>query len=106
MKKEEVLEMSRNENKKKDIYEIEVETEACKIAVLCMLVLISVYYCYEIFTGKGQNYTLYSLISIYCAVVYGYKAIKLEKRKGLYIFCSIVWSFMTIVLILEYFKVI
>lgn len=106
MKKEDVLEMSRSENKKRDMYEIEVETRACKIAVLCMLVLITVYYCYEIFIGKGQNYTLYSLISLYCAVVYGYKAIKLEKRKGLYIFCSITWAFMTIAIILEYFKVI
>ena len=33
MKKEEILEMSRKENKQKDVYEIEVESKACKIAL-------------------------------------------------------------------------
>lgn len=106
MKKEEILAMSRKENKNKDIYEIEVENKGCKIAALAMLILITVYYCYEIFTGKGQNYTLYSLVSIYCTVAYGYRSIKLEKRRGLYAFCTIIWGLMTIALILEYFKVI
>ena len=106
MKKEEILEMSRKENKNKDVYEIEVENKGCKIAALSMLILISIYYCYEIISGQGQNYTLYSLISIYCTILYGYKAIKLEKRRKLHILCSVLWGFVTIMLILEYFKVI
>ncbi len=106
MKKEEILAMSRKENKNKDIYEIEVENKGCKIAVICMLILICIYYCYEIITGKGQNYTLYSLISIYCTILYGYKAIKLEKRRKLHTFCAVLWGLMTIILILQYFKVI
>lgn len=106
MKKEEILEMSRKENKKKDIYEIEIETKGCKIAVLAMLILTSIYYCYEIFTSKGQNYSLYSIIAIYCTVLYGYKAIKLEKRKPLHITCSILWGLVTIITILTYFGVI
>ena len=106
MKKEEILAMSRKENKKKDVYEIEVENKGCKIAVLCMLFLITFYYCYEIIIGKGQNYTLYSLLAIYCTIIYGYKAIKLEKRRKLHILCTVLWGFMTITLILEYFKVI
>ena len=106
MKKEEILEKSRKENKKKDVYKIEVESKGCKIAVLCMVILISFYYCYEIITEKGQNYTLYSLISLYCTVLYGYKGLKLEKRRKLYIFCSVTWGFVTIMLILKYFQVI
>lgn len=106
MKKEEILEMSRKENKNKDIHEIEVETKGCKIAAIAMILLTTVYYCYEIFTAKGQNITLYSLVTIYCAVMYGYKGIKIEKNKMFNIICSIIWAVLTIVLILEYFKVI
>ncbi len=103
MKKEEILEMSKKENKKRDLYEIKVETTGCKIAVLVMLVLATIYYCYEIFSGKGQNYSMYSIIASYCTVLYGYKAIKLERRKSLYIICSVSWGFVTILTILSYF---
>lgn len=106
MKKEEILEMSRKENKNKDMHEIEVENRGSKIAAIAMLLLATVYYCYEIFTAKGQNITLYSLITIYCSVIYGYKGVKIEKNKMLNISCAIIWSILTVALILEYFKVI
>ena len=106
MKKEEILEMSRKENKNKDMHEIEVENNGCKIAAIAMLLLATVYYCYEIFTAQGENITLYSLITIYCAIIYGYKGIKIEKNKILNISSSIIWSILTILLVLEYFKVI
>ena len=106
MKKEEILEMSRKENKNKDVHEIEVETKGCKIAAIAMILLTTIYYCYEIFTAKGTNITLYSLVSIYCAVIYGYKGVKLEKKRMFNIVCCGIWSIVTILLILEYFKVI
>ena len=106
MKKEEILEMSRKENKNKDMHEIQIENNGCKIAAVSMLLLATIYYCYEIFTAKGQNITLYSLITIYCAVMYGYKGFKIEKNKMFNIICSIIWTIFTIVLVLEYFKVI
>ncbi len=106
MKKEEILEMSRKENKNKDMYEIQIENNGCKMAAIAMLILATIYYCYEIFTAKGQNITLYSLITIYCAVIYGYKGIKFEKNKMFNIICSIIWAILTIVLVLQYFKVI
>jgi hypothetical protein len=71
-----------------------------------MLILITVYYVFEIVTGKGSNPALYSVIAIFSAVLYGYKAIKVEKRRGLYIFTSVIWTIVTITLILEYFKVV
>ena len=105
MKKEEILEASKEENKKKDIYELEIERKGAIIAAVVMLILAAVYYCYEIISGKGTNPALYSIITIYCSVMYGYKAIKLERRRGLYAFTSIIWGILTITLILEYFKV-
>ena len=106
MKKEERLEASRKENKKKDIYEIEVETKGCKMAAFAMLILATIYFCYEIFAGIGTNNTLYSLIAIYCTVEYGYKAIKIEKNRKLNTFTSVIWGLVTLTIILEYFKVI
>lgn len=104
MKKEEVLEMSRKENKNKDMYEIEVENKGVKIAAILMLILATVYYCYEIFSGKGENYSFYSIIAIYCFSLYSYKAFKLEKRRILHVVCSFLWGIVTIVSIVAYFS--
>ena len=105
MKKEEILEKSRKDNKKKDIYEIEVESKASTYASIAMLLLACTYYGYEIFSGKGTNPAFYSIISIYCAIFYGYKSIKSEKYRKLNVFTSFIWGLLTILLVLSYFKV-
>ena len=105
MKKEEILEASKKENKKKDIYEMEVEKKGAVYAALAMLILAAVYFCYEIFSGKGTNPALYSILAIYCSVVYGYKGIKIEKARTLNIFTSLIWGALSILLILNYFGV-
>ncbi len=104
MKKEEILEKSKKENKNKDIYALEVETKAANIAGLAMLILAAIYFTYEILSGKGTNYALYSLIAIYDAIMYGYRAIKIKEHRGLNLFTSIIWSLLTILLVVEYFK--
>jgi len=104
MKKEEILEKSKKENKNKDIYALEVETKAANIAGLAMLILAAIYFTYEILSGKGTNYALYSLIAIYDAIMYGYRAIKIKQYRGLNLFTSIIWSLLTILLVVEYFK--
>ena len=106
MKKEEILEASKRENKKKDIYELEVERTGAVAAAISMVILSSIYYCYEIISAKGSNPALYSLITIYCTIIYGFKAVKVEKHRKLNIFTSIIWGLLTITLILNYFKVI
>ena len=105
MEKEEILEESRKENKKKDVFEIEVENKGCKFAALAMLILVTVYFVYEILSGKGSNPALYSAITIFSSVSYGYRAIKVKNRRGLYAFTAIIWGVLTITLVLEYFKV-
>ena len=77
MEKDKVLENSRLENKGKDIYAIQVEANACKIASLVMVLLAFVYYSYELFTGKGSNPAFYSLVTVFNAVMFGYRAIKI-----------------------------
>lgn len=106
MDKEKILENSRRENKGKDMYALEVENQASKIAVVVMLVMALVYYCYEIFTGKGSNPAFYSLISVFNCVLYGYKAAKMEQNRKLSIFTCLVWGILTLLLVLSYFGVI
>ena len=105
MEKEKILESSRNENKGKDMYALKVEADACKIAAVSMLLMAFVYYTYDIITGKGSNPAFYSLISVFNCVLYGYKAIKIEERRKLSIFISIIWGILTIMLFLSYFGV-
>ena len=105
MKKEEILEASKKDNKKKDIYELEVASKGATISAICMLILAFIYYCYEIFTGKGSNPALYSIIAIYNAVLFGYKAYNVEKGRKLNATTSIIWGLLTLMLILSYFKV-
>ena len=104
MKKEEILEKSRKDNKNKDMYAIEVENKGVKIAALSMLCLATFYYCYEIITDRGENYAAYSIVSLYCTILYGYKAAKLESRRSLHIFCAIAWGLVTILTLIGYFK--
>ena len=106
MKKEEILEKSRQENKKRDEYEIRVDNKATTYAALAMLILTSVFFIYEIVTGQGQNYSLYSILAIFNTFLYGYRGIKLEKNRKLNIFTSVIWGLLTIGLVLQYFKVI
>ncbi|MBQ3296089.1 MAG: hypothetical protein IJH00_06390 [Erysipelotrichaceae bacterium] len=106
MEKEKILENSRLENRGKDFYALQVEANACKIASIVMVLLAFVYYSYEMFTGKGSNPAFYSLITIFNAVMFGYRAIKIEEKRGLSIFASVVWTILTAILILRYFGVI
>ena len=104
MKKEEILEKSRKDNQKCDAYELEVENKATRLAGILMLVLATVYFVYEIMIGKGQNYAFNSLISLLSTVVYGYKAIKLEKCRILHVVCSVIWLLISIITIVQYFR--
>ena len=106
MKKEEILKKSRAENKNKDMYEIQVESKGATYAGLTMLILAATNYTYEIITGKGSNPALYSIITVYNTILYGYKAIKIKERRGLSITTSVVWGLLTLMLVVSNFKVI
>ena len=102
MKKEDILKASRVENKNKDFAVIEIENKAIKLAALGMLVLASVYYCLEIFIQGNNNYGWYSMLALYCAILYGYKGIK--RKNKFEIICMILWTAVAIPLIISYIK--
>ena len=105
MKKEEILEKSRKDNKNIDMYEQEVTIKAATWAAVTMLILAFIYFTYEIMSGKGTNYALYSLITIYNTILYGGKAIKIERCRKLNTSTAIIWGLLTVVLVLSYFNV-
>ena len=103
MKKEEILKKAKEENKNKDYASIAISNKGATIAGLVMIILAAVYFAYEIFTGKGTNYALYSLLAIYNTVLYGYQAIKTKEKRGLHTFTAVIWGLLTISLVLAYF---
>ena len=106
MKKEEILEKARKENKNKDYVTLQESYKGATYAAIAMVLLAFVYFTFEIITGKGMNYELYSLVCLYNAVLNGWLAIKVKESRKLRIASVIIWGLLTIMLILEYFKVI
>ena len=104
MNKEDVLKASREENNNKDFAEIEYENKAVKIAALGMIFLASIYFLLEIIINGKTNYGWYSIIALFCAVVYGYKGIKLRKKYS--IFISIIWLVLTTIYTIMQIKMI
>ena len=64
----------------KDKYEIEIEAKGANYAGITMLLLAFIYYSFEIFSGRGSN--------------------------PANIFTSVVWGLLTIMLVLDYFRII
>ena len=106
MKKEEILEASRKENEKKDPYVLEVQSKAGGIASAAMLILAFIYLICELHNTGEWNSAIYSIIAIYYTSFWSYRAYKIEKDRGKFAFAGIVWGILTILLVLDYFKVI
>lgn len=100
MEKEEILNMSKEENKKKDYYELELDTKATKLGAILMLFLTLIFFALEIFITGKTNYGLYGLIAIFNAGTYSYKAIKTKTK--LSIFTAILWTLFTCICIYGY----
>ena len=71
-----------------------------------MIVLAFFYLIIERFKTHSFNPAIYSIITLFNTIVYGYTAIKLDKNKKVNTITAIIWGIFTILLILDYFKVI
>lgn len=100
MKKDEILEMSRKENKKKDLQEMELENKACVFIAIAIAIMSLVFYALEIAIKGTANYGWYSFICLYNAIMFGYKGIKLKRKVD--IFAGIIWLLLTIASIYFY----
>ena len=83
MNKEEILKMSRAENKNKDVYEQEVLKQASTSAVIVMLVLATVFFAAQIFVGGGTNWGLWALVFSANMATFWVKYIRLRRKHEL-----------------------
>lgn len=100
MNKEEILNASRNENQDKDLAKIAVESKGVKFAMLGTLILTTIYYVLEIVVKGVTNYGWYSIIGLFCTLMYGYRAIKLKNTFDIVV--SVVWLLATASFIYTY----
>ena len=101
MNKESILEMSRKENKNRDLVCKDEELSASAIAWISMAVLSLVFYIAQIYWYGNLNWGFFAIIACYNAVMHIVKGIKTSKK--LIIFTGVIWLIMTVLLSVAYF---
>lgn len=81
MNKNEILEKSRNENKKTDPYEMEVIRKGNEYGMAAGYVLCAILFIAQYLTGTGLNYGLFTMLLTVNAVSALYNALKLKEKK-------------------------
>ena len=80
MNKDEILAKSRAENKNRDVYEQEIIKQASKSAVLAQMILATIFFVAQIFTGQGTNWGLWAIVLSANMMVNWVKYKKLHRR--------------------------
>ncbi len=88
------------EKKKVTKEEIEAEKFGGVVAAIGMIILSFIYFVLGIVIQGETNYGWYSIIALYCTLVFGYKGFKLKKK--LDIVTAIIWLLMFIITTIGY----
>ena len=96
MKKEEILEKSRAENKKKDIYQLEIEATATQVGGAIAIVITVIIFLTEWIISGLTNFGFYIVIAAFNGGCYTYQAIKRADKKFFYYFTGITWLIVAI----------
>ncbi len=102
MNKDQILEMSRQENKNKDLVEKSVENKAAVASAIAMIFLSLVFYAAEIVLQGRQNFGFFAMIALYNAIMFMTKGIKNKQKMSL--IAGIIWIVTTIVFIVIHFN--
>ena len=98
MNKEEILAKSRQENKNRDIAEIENGKSASKFAVITSAIFAGVLFILEaVITGHNNN-SLWAMLAFMNCMMCGYKAFRLGNVKMRP--AAILWGFCTIIVLI------
>lgn len=97
MNKEEILAKSRQENKEKDLYELEVKNNASRIASIASLIICAVLYAAEIMICGNRNYGLWTIIAAFIAGTFLYTGIKFKNKKKIAI--GVLWTVVAVIAI-------
>lgn len=96
MNKDDILAKSRKENKDKDLYAAEVNTNAATIGSITATVLATVFFVIQHILGDGWNLALYAIVVGIGATTFVTKAIFLKRK--LDIVLAVIFSLATLVL--------
>lgn len=83
MNKEEILELSRKENKNQDVYEQDVVINGNRYACIAAGIIATVFFIVQIFTGGGMNFGMYAVVFSMPMASFWFKFIKLRKKHEL-----------------------
>lgn len=101
MKKDDILKASRNENKNRDLAEVEIQYKSIRYAAIGVLILATIYFWLEIFINDKTDYGWYSIITFFATIAYGYLGIKTKNRTRIvlaviWLLCSVVFIYRTL----------
>lgn len=88
MEKDEILSKSREENRNRDLYEIEVHISAGSLSAMVALILATVFFVTQSIMGGGFNYGLYALVISFGAVQFIVRSARLRRKRDI-LFASI-----------------
>ncbi len=94
MNKEEILAMSRQENKDKDLYEMQVTESSANIGIITGAIICALLFAAEIFICGTTNYGLWSIVTGINAAMGIYRGIKLKSKSKIAI--GMMWAACTI----------
>lgn len=97
MNKEKVLEMSRQENKDKDLFELDVKNKATQVSSITSVIVCAILYAAEIMICGGRNYGLWTIIAAFIASTFLYTGIKLRNKKKIAI--GVLWTVVAVIAI-------
>lgn len=101
MNKESILEMSRQENKNKDLFGYNEELKASLYAGIAMAVLSAVIYVAQIVIQGKFDWGLFAVVTVYNAVLNFAKGVKTSKKD--LIVAGILWAVTTVILLVAHF---
>lgn len=91
---ESILEMSRQENKNKDLVGAGAELKASVYAGISMAILSLVFYVAQIAIQGTCNFGLFAIVAFYNAVISIVKGVKISKKSS--IVAGIIWGLLAI----------
>lgn len=84
MKKEEILEKSRKENKNQDVYEKEVIIKGNRYACIAAVIVATILFVVQILVGGGMNYGIYAVVCSIPMASRWTRYAKLRKKEDLF----------------------
>ncbi|MBQ2803889.1 MAG: hypothetical protein IJF07_08330 [Lachnospiraceae bacterium] len=102
MNKESILEMSRQENKNKDLFGYNEALKASMYAGIAMAVLSAIIYVAQIVIQGKFDWGLFAVVAVYNAVINFVKGVKTSKKDLIVI--GILWAVTTVILLVAHFS--